>query len=78
MKINDIKGINQTFAELPQLKKVHVLEDGRHFFNEQHAKEANGFTESKGEDGKVTKTAKEVKYKSLAPGAKELEEEKAA
>lgn len=78
MKINDIKGINETFTQVPSLKKVHILEDGRHFFNEKHAKTANGYKEEKDEEGKVKQVPNEVKYKSLAPDAKELKEETAA
>lgn len=78
MKINDKAGINATFAARPDFEKVHVLEDGRHFFNEEHAKWGNGHEEKKDKDGKVTQVAKKVKYTSLERGAKELKEEAAA
>jgi hypothetical protein len=71
-KINDLQGIRDTFAALPSLEKVHITEDGRHFFNEQHAKEANGFT-SKTEEKKVKRTPNKVTYKSYPRDAKELE-----
>jgi hypothetical protein len=75
-KINDKAGIRETFAALPDLKKVHILEDGRHFFDEAHAKSANGFTR-KVEGKKETVTPKEVKYKSYGPDASELQDEAA-
>jgi hypothetical protein len=78
MKINDIKGINETFEQVPSLEKVHILEDGRHFFNEEHAKSANGSETSKGKDGKLVSKLKAVKYKTLEKGAKELTETPAA
>jgi hypothetical protein len=77
MNILDKKGINETFAQVPSLKKVHILEDGRHYFNEAHAKAANGYTTEKGEDGQIKQVANKVKYTSLAPDAKELVEETA-
>lgn len=75
MKINDKKGINETFAARPDLTEVHIIDDGRHFFNEDHAKYANGSTEVKDKDGKVTGyKAKPVKYTTLKADAKELKE----
>jgi hypothetical protein len=71
-KINDLQGIRDTFDAVPSLQKVHITEDGRHFFTEQHAKEANGY-DSKVEGKKTVRTAKTVKYKSFDKGAKELE-----
>jgi hypothetical protein len=71
MKINNIIGIIETFAAVPSLKKVHITEDGRHYFNENDAKHANGVT-TKVEDGEAKHTANKVVYKSFAPDAKEL------
>jgi hypothetical protein len=71
-KINDLQGIRDTFAALPKLEKVHILEDGRHYFDENHAKEANGFT-AKVEDKKTKRTPNKVSYKSYPKDAKELE-----
>ena len=78
MKINNINGINETFAQVPSLEKVYILEDGRHFFNEEHAKSANGSETSKGKDGKLVSKLKTVKYTALEKGAKELKETPAA
>ncbi len=74
MKINDKAGINATFAARPDLKKVHILETGAHFFNEEHAKHSGGL-DPKDEKGKAFV---KVKYTTLEPGAKELKEEAAA
>ena len=71
MKINNITGIMETFAALPSLEKVHITEDGRHFFNEEHAKSANGYDEEK-KDKKITYKAKKSPYKTFARDAKEL------
>jgi hypothetical protein len=71
-KINDLEGIRATFAAVPSLEKVHITEDGRHFFNEQHAKEANGYT-SKVENKKTVNTPNKVKYSTFDRNAKELE-----
>ncbi|MDO7877372.1 hypothetical protein Q5H93_21705 [Hymenobacter sp. ASUV-10] len=60
LKINDKAGIRATFNACPALKEVHVLENGDHYFNKEHAKTAAG------EKGKV------VTYKE---DAKELEDE---
>ncbi len=70
-KINNLEGIKATFEAKPDLKKVHILADGRHFFNEQHAKEANGYTE-KSKDNKAERTLNKVEYKTFAPDAAEL------
>lgn len=75
MKINDKAGIRGVFAARPDLEKVYVLEDGRHYFNEAHAKCANGLEEKKGTDGKVTQVAKAVKYTALKADDKQLQDE---
>jgi hypothetical protein len=67
MKIKDIAGINATFAAIPALKKVYIVEaTGHHYFHEHHAKEAAA---SKNEEGETV----EGKVRTLAVGAKELE-----
>jgi hypothetical protein len=77
IKINHLAGIIETFEARPDLKKVHILADGRHFFNENHAKEANGYTvETK--DGKSKNVLNKVEYKSYAPDAAELKPTPAA
>ena len=50
---------------------MHIITDGRHFFNENDAKHANG-VEEKREKGKVTHIANKVEFKSFAADAKEL------
>jgi len=59
MKINNKAGISETFAAVPELKKVHILPDGNHTFNEDHAKRL---------------TPKGSKYTTLEADAKELQE----
>jgi hypothetical protein len=71
MKINNIIGIMETMAAVATIEKVHITEDGRHYFNENDAKHANGVTEKR-EKGKVTYTPNKVSYKSYARDAKEL------
>ncbi len=39
-KINHKAAIRHTFAARPDLKEVHVLPSGEHFFNKAHAEEA--------------------------------------
>lgn len=39
-KINHKAAIRHTFAARPDLKAVHVLPSGEHFFNLDHAEEA--------------------------------------
>ena len=67
MKINNKTAINETFAAVPTLKKVHITANGEHYFNEGHAKYAEG---KKDEEGKPTANT----FKSLAPDAAELKE----
>jgi hypothetical protein len=77
MKNSNILGIMATFAAMATLEKVHILADGRHYFNEEAAKYANG-TEEKttgtGAAKKTTVVAKKVEYKSYARDSKELAE----
>jgi hypothetical protein len=70
-KINNLTGIVETFAARPDLEKVHIMADGRHFFNEQYAKEANGY-KSETKEGKLKITLNKVEYKSYGPDATEL------
>lgn len=42
LKINNKKGIRATFKAMPDLQEVHILENGDHYFNEDHAKAAAG------------------------------------
>ena len=39
-KINHKAGIRHTFAARPDLKEVHILPSGEHFFDKAHAEEA--------------------------------------
>ena len=70
MKINDINGINATFAARPDLTKVHITASGAHYFNEDHAKQSAG-KDPKDKEGKKYVV---VKYTTLAADAKELTE----
>jgi hypothetical protein len=73
MNINDKAGIRDTFAARPDLKAVHVLEDGRHFFNKLHAQHAaKKKTVGEGEDAKEELAEK---ITTLKPDAKELQDE---
>lgn len=40
LQINDKKGIRETFAARKDLKEVHVLPSGEHYFTLDHAKQA--------------------------------------
>ena len=40
LKINHKAGIRHTFAARPDLKAVHVLPSGAHYFNLDHAEQA--------------------------------------
>lgn len=72
-KINDKAGIRATFATRPDLKAVHVLENGDHYFNKLHAEHmGRKKTEGEGED------AKEVldeKITTIKRDDKQLEDE---
>jgi hypothetical protein len=72
-KINNLAGIRETMAAVPSLTKVHITEDGRHYFDEGHAKAANGYDEAKDKQNKLQRTPKKVSYKTYEAGAKELE-----
>ena len=65
-------GIRDTFKARPDLKAVHVLEDGRHFFDKKHAEQyARKKTSGEGDE------AQEVideKITTLKPDAKELQD----
>lgn len=74
MRINNISGINETFSAVPSLVKVHIMEDGSHYFNEDHAKAHAGFETITGKDKKPVQQLKKVKYTTLEKGAKELKE----
>lgn len=39
-KVNHKAGIRHTFAARPDLKEVHILPSGEHYFDLNHAKEA--------------------------------------
>ena len=39
-KINHKAAIRHTFAARPDLKEVHILPSGEHYFNKDHANEA--------------------------------------
>jgi hypothetical protein len=55
--INDKAGIRATFAAVPALKEVYVLQDGTHYFNKEHAKQAAG---EKGKFDTYKEDAKEL------------------
>ena len=66
MKINHKAGIRETFAQLPALKEVYVLESGAHYFTKAHAEAAIG----QDEKGKL-----KGPLHTLKPDAKELQDE---
>ena len=71
--INDKAGIRATFAARPDLKEVHVLENGTHFFNKAHVKQAaRKKIEGEGDEAKEVQDEKIVTFKR---DAKELEDE---
>lgn len=71
--INDKAGIRATFVATPQLKEVHVLENGDHYFTKAHAEHmGRKKTVGEGEDAKQVLDEKITTYKR---DAKELEDE---
>jgi len=75
-KINDKAGIRATLAARPDLKQVHLLEDGMHFFNKSHA-EHMGRKKIEGE-GKEAKEVLDENIVTLARDSDELKDEEAA
>jgi hypothetical protein len=72
-KINDKAGIRATFAARPDLKHVHLLEDGTHYFNKSHAEHmGRKKTEGEGDDAKEVLDEEIV---TLARDSDELKEE---
>jgi hypothetical protein len=81
MKNSNILGIMATLAAVSTIEKVHILTDGRHYFNEDAAKYANGTEEKTTGTGAAKKTVlspKKVDYKTYARDSKELAEAAAA
>lgn len=71
-KVNHKAAIRHTFAARPDLKEVHLLPSGEHFFNRDHAEEALAEGEElvtlTPESDELKPTAKEVQ-KPTAPQA---------
>jgi hypothetical protein len=69
LKINNRKGIRATFKVMPDLQEVHILENGDHYFNRDHAEAAageDGVIETLDRDAEELKDAKKEAPKDAA------------
>lgn len=73
LKIKNKAGIRDTFDARPDLKEVHILENGDHYFTKLHAEHA-GRKKTEGE-GEAAKQVLDEKITTLGRDAAELKEE---